>query len=73
MRCYFHLVSASQRIPDGVGIEAESKDDAFSIALKTAQELRGEVDATDRLPWWLEVADPADRVLFKIKLTVQPP
>jgi hypothetical protein len=73
MKCYFHLVSDSQRIPDHAGVEAESKDDACLGALKALQELRGEVDAADLLHWWLEVADPTDRVLFKVKLTVQRP
>ena len=68
MKYYFHLVSDSLRIPDDVGVEAGSMDEAFFSALKAAQELHSEVDAIEGPPGWLEMTDAGDRVLCKIKL-----
>ena len=73
MRYYFHLVSDSLRIPDDVGVEAGSANEAYLGALKALDDLRGELKASDGRHWNLEVTDSSDRVIVTIALNVQRP
>ena len=70
MRYYFHLVSDNLRIPDDVGVEAGSADEAYLGALKALDDLRGEVEASDDWRHWkLEVTDSSEGVIFALELT----
>ena len=70
MRFHFNLVSPSERIPDDVGIEVSSPDQAYAQAIAAIQELRAEAESpADWDEWSLEVVDPTGIVVFLINLS----
>jgi hypothetical protein len=70
MRCYFHLVDASEVIRDRTGIEVSGPDEARAEALQAIRQQR-QVDpatARDWTGWSLTVVDDTGRQLFSIPL-----
>ena len=70
MRCFFHLVTNDDEIPDETGAEVASIDEARVEALKAIDELRREEPsgAADWSGWSLKIADEEGRVLSTIPL-----
>ena len=70
MRCYFNLVSGSEKILDQDGIEVRDIEQAHVQALNAVEELREEnaTAAGDWSDWSLEVTDASGNVLFSINL-----
>jgi hypothetical protein len=70
MRCHFHVVNASEVIPDETGVEVSGLEEARVEALQAIEEMR-QADAAgtnDWKGWSLNVAETTGRVLFSIPL-----
>lgn len=72
MKCYFNLVSSTDRIIDPEGVEVEDLESAWVQALKAIEELRSEesIDTSEWVNWRLEAMDEAGSLLFSINLGV---
>jgi uncharacterized protein YegL len=69
MKCYFNLVSGSERIADQEGVEVRDLDQAWAQAMRAIEELReDEEEVADWANWSLEVTDGSGTVLFTISL-----
>ncbi|KFG70925.1 hypothetical protein JH26_01215 [Microvirga sp. BSC39] len=70
MRCYFHLVSSHETIPDDAGIEVLDPGAMQYFALQAIQEIRQETHQFDEewQGWRLDVVCPAGSVLLSIPL-----
>ncbi|MBA1159398.1 DUF6894 family protein [Microvirga mediterraneensis] len=71
MRCYFHLVSATEHLLDTTGVEVASAHQAYSVALTVLQELRDEGDSDSWNGWFLDATDSTGHVMFSINLTTE--
>ena len=68
MRCYFHLVSAHEIVPDTSGIDVVDEHVAYAEACRAIQELCDEVDAEDWTGWVLEAVDETGTRIFAVQL-----
>jgi hypothetical protein len=70
MRCYFHLVSSHESIPDDIGIEVSDLAKAEEMALQAIEDIRGEAIQQGALwqDWRLDNVDRSGRVLLSIPL-----
>jgi len=70
MRCFFHLVSGADTIPDDTGIEVSNLENAEAYALEVISELRREAEHVDQewAGWRLDIVCPLGSVLASIPL-----
>ncbi len=72
MRYYFNLMNPTEGIPDDIGIEVGSLEQACEEAIRAVHELRAEGQASaEWSDWRLEITDPAGAVLLSIGLDVR--
>jgi hypothetical protein len=68
MKCYFHLVSATEYIRDAIGIWVGNGDSAYATAREAIKELWEEEAASTWAGWAMEVTDATGTMLFSISL-----
>jgi hypothetical protein len=70
MRCYFHLVSSHESIPDDIGIEVSDLAMAEEMALQAIEGIREEAiqQGASWQGWRLDIVDRSGRVLLSIPL-----
>jgi hypothetical protein len=70
MRCYFHLVSSHESIPDDIGIEVSDLAMAEEMALQAIEDIREEAiqQGASWQGWRLDIMDRSGRVLLSIPL-----
>lgn len=68
MKCYFHLVSATDSLRDAIGIRVGNAESAYKMAMEAIKELWEEEAANIWAGWALEATDATGTILFSISL-----
>ncbi|WP_442931882.1 DUF6894 family protein [Microvirga sp. CF3016] len=68
MKCYFHLVSATDSLRDATGIQVGNAESAYRTALEAIHDLWEEEAANIWAGWALEATDATGTILFSISL-----